>query len=66
EWIMSKKLKDNYWLYIVEYATDSSKRRLKLIQNPREKFKKYEVVSTQIRIKIKNWQTSVDTTILPT
>lgn len=66
EWIMSKKLKDSYWLYIVEYATDSSKQRLKLIQNPSEKFKKYEIVSTQIRIKIKDWQASVDTTVLPT
>jgi hypothetical protein len=63
EWIMATKLKENYWLYIVENAIQPEKRRLNLIQNPSEKFKKYEVMPTQIRIKIKNWEDSVDSIV---
>lgn len=64
EWIMATKLKENYWLYVVEHVMQPEKRRLNLIQNPSEKFKKYEIIPTQIRIKIKNWQDSVDSIVM--
>jgi hypothetical protein len=63
EWIMATKLKENYWLYVVEHVVQPEKRRLNLIQNPSEKFKKYEIMSIQIRIKIKNWQDLVDSMV---
>ena len=34
EWSRAESLRENYWLYIVENALDSEKRRLHFIQNP--------------------------------
>lgn len=38
EWIVSEKLGDNYWLYIVEHALDPKSRSLYRIRNPCKTF----------------------------
>ena len=60
EWIMANKLGNEYWLYIVEHALDLKKRRLCLIQNPAKKFPAPEILPAQIKVRIKDWQKSVD------
>lgn len=60
EWIMANKLGDEYWLYVVEHALNSKNRRLCLIQNPAKKFPSPEILPAQIKVRIKDWQKSVD------
>ncbi len=60
EWIMAGKLGEEYWIYAVEHARDSNKRKLNLIQNPAAKFSKVEIVPSEVRIRITDWRRSVD------
>jgi len=57
EWETSQRLKDEYWLYIVENALDEPK--IYTFQNPYEKFK--DKVTTEevidVRYVIENWKT---------
>ena len=58
EWIVSEKLGDNYWLYVVEHALDPQKRSLYRIRNP---FKTLADVATlksilQFKIVVVGWK----------
>ena len=56
EWETAKRLKDDYWLYVVETALDNPK--LTIRRNPYEKFKdkvRIEKVTTD-RFIIDSWK----------
>ena len=61
EWIMADKLKEKFWIYVVENV--KTKFILSLIRNPCAKFKKYEIVPTEIRIKVADWKDYVEETV---
>jgi hypothetical protein len=60
EWIMANKLGYEYWLYVLEHALAPKTPRLCLIQNPAKKFPEPEILPAQIKVRIKDWQKSVD------
>jgi len=54
EWFMAKRLKDEYWLYIVENAA-SDRPELHTIQNPASRFRPEEVMGV-VRYVIRDWR----------
>lgn len=53
EWLMAARLKDEYWLYVVENAATSPK--LYCIQNPKDNLRAVEEVEI-VRFVVKNWK----------
>jgi superfamily II DNA or RNA helicase len=53
EWLMAQRLKDEYWLYIVERATTNPE--LYTIQDPAAKLRPEEVIET-VRYVVKDWK----------
>lgn len=53
EWLMAQRLKDEYWLYVVENA--ASEPVLYTLQNPAERLKPEEEISI-VRYIVKNWK----------
>ncbi len=55
EWLMARRLGDDYWLYVVEHA--ATEPVLYRIQNPAAKLKPHEVVEV-VRYVVKDWKTA--------
>jgi superfamily II DNA or RNA helicase len=53
EWLMTQRLGEEYWLYVVENA--ATQPRLRIIQNPAAKLQPEEVVEV-VRYVVKNWK----------
>ncbi|MEM0253427.1 MAG: DUF3883 domain-containing protein [Candidatus Bathyarchaeia archaeon] len=65
EWLMAERLRDKYWLYIVENTMDDEKRKLSLIQNPYEALRKVanfkEVKDFKVFIEEESWRSTAYT-----
>lgn len=56
EWLMARKLGENYWLYVVEGCTNQTTARLFMIKNPFALFHEHIKVVTQPKVIIENWK----------
>jgi len=56
EWKTAQKLKDDYWLYIVEKALDDNKKKLFKIRNPSERFEGIKIIHRDVRYLIPDWK----------
>ncbi len=59
EWKTAQKLKDNYWLYVVENALNEPKKNIFTIRNPSERFKEVKIIRQETRYLISDWKTKV-------
>ena len=55
----AQKLKDNYWLYVVENALNESKKKIFAIRNPSERFKEVKIIRQETRYLISDWKTKI-------
>ncbi len=53
EWLMARRLGDEYWLYVVEHA--AAEPRLFTLRNPAAKLRPEEVVEL-VRLVVKDWR----------
>lgn len=62
EWIVAEKLKEKYWLYIVEQALNPEKRTLYLIKNPSQTLQKIAEHKPilQFKVIVKQWKEQAD------
>jgi hypothetical protein len=58
EWQMAQRLKEAYWLYVVENALDEA-RHLNLIRNPAERLQT-EPVTGIVKFVVPNWKEGAD------
>jgi hypothetical protein len=59
EWKTAQKLKDNYWLYVIENALNAPKKKIFTIRNPSERFKEVKIIRQETRYLISDWKTKV-------
>lgn len=60
EWSTAIKLKDDYWLYIVENALDPNNLKITTLRNPTKRFQDVKLVHKETRYLIEDWKKQIE------